>query len=310
MAFWATNMITIIDHAHYTKFWFGLMEFLMILPIVWGFFCISIVSETCSMIIAISDLNLIVVHDVICQMEETEAIVKEVRLQFMYIYQLQSNSRQGKGKITTDEYVKQLFLEIDEDGSGFIDADELRNLLKKLHITFSNHRFNLLYRAMDSSFSGSISEAAFKEFVFPAEGGVDLSELEKGRSHFSGFHPQQKPQNFSSPPPSTGPAASVGGHKPSLIANHRGPFGTANNMQPTQSDTSHDIVRIEENEEGEQDDEEEDENSKNNDSGQILNRIRGFQSFDEKENEQEDDPENLLLQPPQAEKRDQVIELE
>jgi hypothetical protein len=62
MSFWATNMITIVIEAGYEKFWFGLVQFGMTLPIVWGFYCIGLIAETCSMLIALSDLNLSVVR--------------------------------------------------------------------------------------------------------------------------------------------------------------------------------------------------------------------------------------------------------
>ena len=58
-----------------------------------------------------------------------------------------------------------IFNEIDADGSGFIDRDEFRELLRKLHLTFSNYRFKLLYRAIDEANDGLISLDDFKAFI-------------------------------------------------------------------------------------------------------------------------------------------------
>lgn len=41
-------------------------------------------------------------------------------------------------------------MEIDQDGSGTIDKGEFRMMLRKLNLTYSDHRFNLLFRAVDS----------------------------------------------------------------------------------------------------------------------------------------------------------------
>lgn len=62
----------------------------------------------------------------------------------------------------------QLFVEIDQDGSGSIDKNEFRLLLRKLNLKYSNHRFELLFRAVDSvGGDGEISEPELVEFLFP-----------------------------------------------------------------------------------------------------------------------------------------------
>lgn len=53
------------------------------------------------------------------------------------------------------------------DGSGFIDGDEFRGLMRKLKLTYSDSRFKLLYRALDYGGDGRITEEELEEFLFP-----------------------------------------------------------------------------------------------------------------------------------------------
>lgn len=62
-------------------------------------------------------------------------------------------------------------MEIDQDGSGTIDKGEFRMMLRKLNLTYSDHRFNLLFRAVDSiGGDGSLEEEELVSFMFPGCG--------------------------------------------------------------------------------------------------------------------------------------------
>lgn len=63
-------------------------------------------------------------------MEVQEEIVNELRKNFQQVI------HQNSEEYTEDEFITMIFNEIDADGSGFIDRDEFRELLRKLEITF------------------------------------------------------------------------------------------------------------------------------------------------------------------------------
>ena len=54
-------MLTIAKEAQYTKGWYIGVNLFMIIPIVWGFLSMPIINEISSLIIAISDLDLVVI---------------------------------------------------------------------------------------------------------------------------------------------------------------------------------------------------------------------------------------------------------
>jgi hypothetical protein len=277
MSIWATNMISVVEEAAYSDFWDGLVQFFMILPFLWGFFCISFVAETCSLIVAMTDLNLLVVHDVLVQMELTDSIVREVKVQFGLLYQNDAH------RFSPEEYVHHLFLEIDADGSGFIDPDELRLLMKKLHLTFSNYRFKLLYRRMDSCLRGQISEKQFKDFIF------NQDDVEAGRASRKSSSTSAAPHHVNQQP------------KMSLVSNdRRTPFGLstnsnnqANNSNNTENNNNnihrssvHSVHEVhpmqileEENEEEEDDEDEEQENKNDLDASKSSVVGHSLQSF-------------------------------
>jgi hypothetical protein len=61
-----------------------------------------------------------------------------------------------------------LFEEIDVDGNGVIDRDEFRLLLQKLNLQYENHKFQLIFRAIDSGDgNGTLQEKELGDFFFP-----------------------------------------------------------------------------------------------------------------------------------------------
>lgn len=59
-----------------------------------------------------------------------------------------------------------MFDEIDGDGNGWIDRLEFRFLLRTLKLTYSDDRFNRLYRAVDTSGDGKIVWDELYELLF------------------------------------------------------------------------------------------------------------------------------------------------
>jgi Ca2+-binding EF-hand superfamily protein len=66
----------------------------------------------------------------------------------------------------TVDTVRQLFDEIDVKGHGWIDKFHFRLLLRSLRLTFSNDRFDRLYRAVDSSGDGKLEWEELHELLF------------------------------------------------------------------------------------------------------------------------------------------------
>lgn len=80
------------------------------------------------------------------------------------------------------EIILALFNEIDQDGSGNIDKLEFRFLLRALKLTFSNDRFNRLFRAVDTSGDGMLSVEELFDLLFPNYDPDDEDENEDKQS--------------------------------------------------------------------------------------------------------------------------------
>ena len=64
-------------------------------------------------------------------MEVADQIVSELRRRLILIINENIDENQTK-----EQFIDNIFNEIDRDGSGYIDRDELRELLRKLEFTF------------------------------------------------------------------------------------------------------------------------------------------------------------------------------
>ena len=169
MSLWSTNFITIVKEntsLTITEKW--LSHIIMLIPIIISFNRVAYIAETYSLITSISDLNISAVYDVLVLSEQIHKISDEVRNKFQDKIKIWSGSMYPD-KFQQAEFMKALFLEIDLDGSGSVDRSEFRVLLKKLNLTFSDFRFQLLCRAMSTVCRNekNINEAELSEFIFP-----------------------------------------------------------------------------------------------------------------------------------------------
>lgn len=169
MSLWSTNFITIVKEntsLTITEEW--LSHIIMLIPIIISFNRVAYIAETYSLITSISDLNISAVYDVLVLSEQIHKISDEVRNKFQDKIKIWSGSMYPD-KFQQAEFMKALFLEIDLDGSGSVDRSEFRVLLKKLNLTFSDFRFQLLCRAMSTVCRNekNINEAELSEFIFP-----------------------------------------------------------------------------------------------------------------------------------------------
>ena len=182
MSLWSTNFITIVKEntsLTITEKW--LSHLIMLIPIIISFNRVAYIAETYSLITSISDLNISAVYDALILNEQIYKISDEVRKKFQDKIKIWSGSMHPD-KYQQAEFMKVLFLEIDLDGSGSVDHSEFRVLLKKLNLTFSDFRFQLLCRALSTicSCDNSINEAELSEFIFP---GIKLPTNNEVRRH-------------------------------------------------------------------------------------------------------------------------------
>eukprot|EP00981_Chlorochromonas_danica_P002596 scaffold504_cov189-Ochromonas_danica.AAC.31 len=162
LAFWVTDFISLSARQHQTAWEHVLFQLGMAVPAVIVIPCIGYIIETCSLLRAISDLNLDVVHDVLEEREDTKLILRDLRNKMIRRIEVLESLNHDK-----QEIILALFNEIDQDGSGNIDKLEFRFLLRALKLTFSNDRFNRLFRAVDTSGDGMLSIEELFDLLFP-----------------------------------------------------------------------------------------------------------------------------------------------
>lgn len=160
MSLWLTNAITICYQAHFENGWDVIDQFAMVIPSIICGYSISYITSTCSVLEAISELDVEVVSEVLTDMDEARLVVEELRQK---IFSMADEQDLADKK----EFISRLFAEIDEDGSGTLDSDEFRELLRSVHLTYSDYRYRLLFAAVDTSGNGLVSEDELQEFLFP-----------------------------------------------------------------------------------------------------------------------------------------------
>ena len=139
----------------------GALRFaLAILPGVLLYPCVVLCVRTNSMISAISKLDIETVGMVIDETEEMMNMQREV-------FDVFRNKMQEMSLGPAD--LKELFIEIDADNSGEIDAKELKMGLHMIGMHFSKNKFKRLFRAVDKDRSGSINYDEFFQLVYPEE---------------------------------------------------------------------------------------------------------------------------------------------
>ena len=131
-----------------------------LLPALLLYPCVVVCVRTTSILNAISVLDVEIVGKVIDETEDMLNIQHEV-------FDVFRNKMEAKGLGPSD--LQKLFLEIDADGSGEIDAKELKTGLHTIGMHFSKNKFKRLFRAVDRDRSGNISFPEFFHLVYPEE---------------------------------------------------------------------------------------------------------------------------------------------
>ena len=137
------------------------------------------VAESCSLLMAVKEINQEVLLEVLKETLETNKVVDHLRVKLMSRLQRKFDPT-GRSKGSPEQLrplVLRLFNEIDRDSSGYIDKTEFRILLRKLNITYADKRFKLLYRGVDESNAGGISFEELEMFLFPQQKPTDAGDF-------------------------------------------------------------------------------------------------------------------------------------
>lgn len=153
---------------------------LTFLPALLLYPCVVICVRTTSILNAISNLDVEIVGKVIDETEDMLNIQHEV-------FDVFRKKMEDMGLGPSD--LQELFLEIDADHSGEIDAKELKTGLHMIGMHFSKNKFKRLFRAVDRDRSGSISFLEFFHLVYPEEPipGMEGEEAEKAKAGMLGL---------------------------------------------------------------------------------------------------------------------------
>lgn len=170
-AVYVTNFITITQELQLNGRAYFFLQLVLAAPLFIVIPSIGFIARTGAMLSAIGELNLSVAKEVIDLTLETEKLKSEFR---SYIFAaVESLKKQQNADPSTflspRELIEGLFEELNEDGSGELGRLEFRFMLRVLKLKYSDHRFNLLFLAMDKSENGTINLKDLNTLVFDEE---------------------------------------------------------------------------------------------------------------------------------------------
>lgn len=161
---WLTNFISLAAESEYRHSSLEvLLQFVMLLPPIIATYSMSYITSTCSVLSAVTELDIEVVQEVLVDMAEAEGVVAELRSKILSM----ADAADYGDETQRQQFIAQLFAEIDSDGSGTLDSDEFRQLLRSVHLTYSDYRYNLLFASVDTSGNGLVSQEELQDFIFP-----------------------------------------------------------------------------------------------------------------------------------------------
>jgi Ca2+-binding EF-hand superfamily protein len=74
-----------------------------------------------------------------------------------------------------EDEIKELFMDIDENGSGSLSRAEFQVFLHDLDITFSRRRWDQIFKEIDKNFDDEISLEELFLFIFPGHDNARVS---------------------------------------------------------------------------------------------------------------------------------------
>jgi Ca2+-binding EF-hand superfamily protein len=180
LSMWAVNFISVAkDETENPVVW----QLLMLTPLVVCVPLVGAIVKAASLLSAIAELEVDVIGSVLENMEDETVLLQELREKIAR--RLEHVNVQAEKK----DIVNALFYEIDTDRSGYISRHEFRDMLRALHLHYSDHKFKKLFNVIDKDRSGAISEKELTDVVFPDEA---LNDDVKNRSKIVNDHIAKK----------------------------------------------------------------------------------------------------------------------
>ena len=136
LSMWAMNFITTIQDAKIPVH----NQVIIVIPILLIGMTLGHIIRTLSVLDAVCNLNLDAMKSVIEDTEDTINLIENLRKDID-----EGINQLGDVNVSRLQLMQELFLQIDEDKSGYLDRLEFRNLLRQLELCYTEDRFNRLF---------------------------------------------------------------------------------------------------------------------------------------------------------------------
>merc|ERR1719445_1687448 len=97
--------------------------------------------------------------------DETQELLHLRKMIKRKIIEKWPQSEETKSSKSIDEYLTEIFSEIDTDGSGLLASKELKELFKKLNFNLHKRQCDLIIEEMDQDLSGEVDFSEFLEYM-------------------------------------------------------------------------------------------------------------------------------------------------
>jgi len=163
LAMWAVNFISIVEDIFRGAAW---LQFVMLIPNVIVLPMLGRLIQSCSLLSAMSNLNVDVILRQLNDLEDTKSLVFELRQKAGEKIDIIIEALDGLGdSIDYEEIFLDIFNEIDVDRSGYVDQVEFRRLLRQLDLHLSEDRFKRLFRYADLDGGGHLEYEEVKSLL-------------------------------------------------------------------------------------------------------------------------------------------------
>ncbi len=150
LSLWAMNFITTIKDAKIPVH----NQVIIVVPILLIGMTLGHIIQTLSVLDAVCNLNLDAMKSVVEDTEDTINLIESLRKDID-----DGINQLADANVTRLQLIEELFLQIDEDKSGYIDRLEFRNLLRQLELCYTEDRFNRLFNWGTHSLTHSLTHS-------------------------------------------------------------------------------------------------------------------------------------------------------
>lgn len=135
-------------------------QLMMLCPLLMNIPCIGVMARYSAYLKSFMDVDCEVLHRTLLDMEDRQLLICELRDRIMSRLSMATS-------MAPADVIDKLFDHVDSDHSGFIDRMEFKDFLSALGLSYSDERFNRLYKAVDINGDFFISKPEINELVFP-----------------------------------------------------------------------------------------------------------------------------------------------